>query len=178
MSVQTSRQPVNQLDTSESRWFAVYTRYKREKLVNQRLSENDIQSYLPIQKVTRQYTRKIKHLRLPLISCYVFVKVSLKDYVRVLEDPDVVNFVKLRKDLIAIPEEEIELLKRIEGFEGEVMLDQSSFKPGDSVEVIGGQLTGLKGRLIESKGKNFQIALENIGYTMSMLIDRKYLRKL
>ena len=32
------------LDTEEKRWFAVYTRYKREKIVVQRLREKRIEA--------------------------------------------------------------------------------------------------------------------------------------
>ena len=100
------------LHTSEPRWFAVYTKYKREKLVSKYLVDKGIVSYLPLQKVTRMYTRKIKKVELPLINCYIFVCITREQYVRVLETPDVVHFVKIAKDLISIPEKEIDILRK------------------------------------------------------------------
>ena len=64
---------INQLCDTEPRWFAVYTRYKREKLVLKELQRRGINAYLPLQTVTRYYTRKVKTVHLPLISCYIFV---------------------------------------------------------------------------------------------------------
>ena len=67
----TALQYENHLDTSEARWFAVYARYKREKVVAQRLQEKGIECYLPLQRLTRYYTRKVKQVELPLISGYL-----------------------------------------------------------------------------------------------------------
>ena len=80
----TALQYENHLDTSEARWFAVYARYKREKVVAQRLQEKGIECYLPLQRLTRYYTRKVKQVELPLISGYLFTKITKKEYVPVL----------------------------------------------------------------------------------------------
>ena len=93
----------NHLDNHEARWFAVYTRFKREKVVKRALQEKGITSYLPIQKLTRHYTRKVKHVEMPLISCYIFTKITKKEYVRVLETQDVVNFVKFSPTSLLSP---------------------------------------------------------------------------
>lgn len=66
----------NHLHPIESRWFAVYTRSKSEKVVKRLLDQKNIENYLPLQKVTRRYTRKIKSYEIPLISCYIFVKIA------------------------------------------------------------------------------------------------------
>ena len=103
------------LHEQEPRWFAVYTRYKREKLVAKRLREKGIEVYLPLQHFTRKYTRKVKEVSLPLISCYVFTRIVKKEYVPVLETPDVVQFVRIAKNLISIPPHEIQILQRVVG---------------------------------------------------------------
>ena len=168
----------NHLDEQEARWFAVYTRYKREKQIKLRLDDKGISNYLPLQKVTRHYTRKTKKLELPLINSYIFVKITKKDYIRVLEIPDVIKFVRFSKNLIAIPQWEIDLMKRVTGEGMEVSIDTLQYLPGDEVEVIGGNLTGLKGKLIKREGKhNFWIELTALGFGMNMQIDEKLLRK-
>ncbi|MCB0624781.1 MAG: UpxY family transcription antiterminator, partial [Saprospiraceae bacterium] len=83
-----SPQYTNQLDERQERWFAVYTRFKREKLVYQRLQEKGIHAFLPLQNLTRQYASRKRSVQLPLISCYVFTRITKKDYVRVLETLD------------------------------------------------------------------------------------------
>ena len=169
----------NHLDAREARWFAVYARYKREKLVARRLQEKGIECYLPLQRLTRYYTRKVKHVELPLISGYLFTRITKPQYVPVLETPDVVQFVRFSRNLISIPESEIDIIRRVVGENVEVSAEPGRFQPGDEVEIIGGQLTGLKGILLERRSdKNFLIELESLGYSLLMQVDPALLRRI
>jgi transcription antitermination factor NusG len=173
-------EPVNQLHESEPRWFAVYTRYKREKMVRKRLLNNDIEIYLPLQQVTRYYTRKIRRAELPLISCYIFVKITRKGYVPVLEDPDVLYFVRQKSDLISVPEREINILKAVtgEGIPVEVLPSTGIPEVGDLVEITQGRLYGIQGTLVEQKNNRFVVVeLERLGFTLRMQVELDKIRK-
>lgn len=175
---ENKKKVVNQLDAQEARWFAVYTKFKREKQVLKHLTEKGIQAYLPLQSFTRRYTRKVKHVELPLINCYIFTKITKDEYVPVLETQDVVTFVKFAQDLIAIPTHEIEIMKRVVGEGIEIDVQAGSYQLGDEVEIIGGNLTGLKGWLVATESeKNFVIELENLGYSLRMSVDPSFLSK-
>lgn len=168
----------NHLDEKEARWFAVYTRYKREKLVAGRLAQKGIQVYLPLQQFTRRYVRKVKQVELPLISCYLFTRITKAEYVPVLETPDVVKFVRFSKNLIAIPDREIQIIQRVVGEAVEVEVTPAQYTPGDTVEIIGGQLTGLRGTLLrKDSDKNFLIELDTLGYQLRMWVDPELLFK-
>lgn len=168
----------NHLNDKEHRWFAVYTRYKREKIVLQTLQEMGIETYLPLQKVTRVYTRKIKKLEIPLINCYIFVKIVRSQYVPVLEIPEVVRFVRINKSLLAIPEAEINILRRVAGEMEAIESEPISFRPGDKVEIIGGNLTGIGGKLVKINSKDKVVVdLDTIGYSLIMEVDTKWLNK-
>ena len=135
-------------------------------------------AYLPLYKVIRRYERKVKHLELPLINSYLFVKITKAEYVRVLETEQVHTFVHFSRNLIAIPEDEINTIHRVLGEDTEVVVVEEGYKKGDFVEVIGGRLTGLSGELIDGDGKKrLIIRLENIGVGLEVEIDAKYLRK-
>ena len=167
----------NHLHEQEARWFAIYTNYKREKQTLKFLQQKGVEAYLPIQKLTRRYVRKVKHIELPLINCYLFVKITKSEYIRVLETENVLKFIKFSNNLIAIPEAEIQLMKRIIGEEVDFTFEPSTFVEGEMVEVIGGQLTGLEGKLISKEGKQqFLIELTSIGYNFQMTIDPALLR--
>jgi len=171
---------INQLHETEARWFAVYTRYKREKVVLKRLAEQGREIYLPLQKVTRYYTRKIVHTELPLISCYIFARVIKKEYVPILEDPDVLFFVKQRADLLAIPEREINILKAVtgEGIPVEVNKMEDLPREGDEVEIIQGRLFGMKGFLLETRNRKIVvIELETLGMALQLQLPLEHVRK-
>jgi transcription antitermination factor NusG len=168
----------NHLDESEPRWFAVYTKYKREKLVEKRLHEQGIQAYLPIQRLTRKYERKVKTVELPLISCYIFTRITKKNYTPVLNTADVLQFVKFSQNLIAIPDREIQLLRRVVGEGIDVDIEPKTFYPGDEVEIATGNLTGIRGILLEKdKKKNFIIELNSIGYSLRISVEPALLRR-
>lgn len=174
----TAPQPENHLHSREARWFAVYARYKREKLVAKRLQEKGIECYLPLQQFTRHYPRKVKKVELPLISGYLFTKITKKEYVPVLETQDVVQFVRFSRNLISIPEREIDIIRRVVGEKVEIEVEPNAFRTGDEVEIIGGQLTGMKGILLERRSdKNFVIELDSLGYSLLMQIEPALLQR-
>ncbi len=169
----------NHLSAKEPRWFAVYTRYKREKLVDKRLKEQGIESYLPIQSLSRQYGRKVRIVELPLIGTYLFTRITKPEYVTVLRTQDVVGFVKFSQNLIAIPDEEIRILQRVVGQGIEVDVKPNSYQVGDEVEITAGNLTGLKGILqATNQNKNFVIELNQIGYSLRIQVEPAMLKRI
>lgn len=175
---QSQKEYENHLDDHEAKWFAIYTRYKREKMVAKRLQQKGIEVYLPLQKFTRRYVRKVKQVELPLINCYLFTKITKKEYVPVLETQDVLKFVRFSRNLISIPEAEIRIIQRVVGEAVEVEVNPAEYLPGDDVEIIAGQLTGLKGKLLKKENeKNFLIELESLGYQMLMKVDPSLIQR-
>lgn len=170
---------INDLSNTEERWFAIYTKYKCEKYVANQLGKKGLAAYVPLITKVKVYASRVKKLEVPLINCYVFVKIKKKDYVNVLETEYVMSFIKQRKNLIHIPEFEINLLKVIVGEIENVDVEDISFRDGDEVEIIGGNLTGIRGKLIEKEGKNkFIVQLTTVGLQLMMTIDKSNLRLL
>ncbi len=169
---------INHLSKDQPKWFAVYTKYKCEKYIVDNLKSKNIEAYLPLLNVTKKYTSKIKKYQVPLINSYVFVKITKDNYLKVLQTEYVMNFVKIRKNLISIPEEEINLLKRIVGeYQESITSEAIDWIEGQEVEVVAGSLTGLKGRLIEKKNKNrFAVNLNHIGIQLQIEIEPGLLR--
>ncbi len=169
----------NHLDKDIPRWFAVYTAFKKEKYAEKLLNRKGIETYLPIQISVKQYTRKIKTVHKPLISCYIFVKITTSEYVQVLETEYIYRFVKFSKNLLSIPQAEIDLLKKILGEKIPVIAEQIDFRRGDDVEVCNGSLIGLKGKLVELKGQErVVVELKNIGYSLIIEMDKALIKKL
>ncbi len=170
----------NQLHDAEPRWFAVRTRSKSEKFVQRILSKKGIHAYLPIQKLMRRYTRSTRLVEKPLINSYVFVKIVKAEYVPVLETENVAGFVKFSKNLLAIPEAEIEILRRItleDGLDVEVLPAQ--FAEGEMVEIMLGNLAGMKGRMVKQADKHrVQVELETLGYSLLMTVEAGWLQKI
>ena len=179
MKLDTTSKTENHLHSTDARWFAIYTRFKREKTVLRELTQNGIDAYLPLQKVLRQYGRKKKWVELPLFSCYVFVKITKAEYVPVLSTEGVVRFISFSQNLISIPESEILTIQRIVETEIPLTVQPREFEHGDVVEIISGNLTGMRGILKEVHGKNkVLIELAHLGYTLKLELPSTILRKI
>lgn len=176
----TSEKPQfeNHLHPQETRWFAIYVKYKREKLVAKMLQRKGVEVYLPLQKVTRRYARKVKHLELPLINCHLFVKIKQAEYVPVLETENVVKFVQIARNLISIPEREIEIMRRVVGEDYEISIEPKQLVVGDTVEIIAGGLTGLRGTLVQDAERNtVVIDLDKAGFQLRMNVPIETVEK-
>jgi transcription antitermination factor NusG len=167
-------------DSSEALWYAVHTRFKCEKYVQRLLEKQGVVVYVPLQQFTRRYLRKIKTVEKPLISCYVFVKISKEQYKPVLETEHVVGFVKTGRQITAIPEREIQILRRITLEKDlDVQITPRAFQSGDWVEIAAGNLIGLQGRVVQSTGKQqLLVDLETLGYTLRIALDAALLSKI
>lgn len=161
------------------RWYAVKTKYKCEKYVVEQILKKGVEAYVPLLARTRRYTRKIKKYNVPLINCYVFVRIDSKERVRVLRTQYVIGFLEFGGNVQPIPDHEMELMRRIVGELADVTVDPVTWAPGDEVEVICGSLTGLKGTLTERRGKSeLIVVLESIGYELRVEIDERMLRRI
>lgn len=172
------RKSENHLDEDESKWFAVYTRSKSEKKLCKGLEKKKIEAYVPLLEKTRIYGRKKRVVSLPLINCYVFVKIVKSQYISVLEMQEVISFVRFSQNLVSIPEKEIKLLQKIVGNAQDIELEGRPLTPGRAVEIIAGALTGIKGTLLSQKNKNeFIVELEHIGINLRMSVPKENLQR-
>jgi transcription antitermination factor NusG len=160
-------------------WYAVRTFFRREKHVNKLLDLKGVDAWVPLREKTRIYTRKIRKVQLPLISQYVFVNINERDKGKVLQTEGVIGFVKPSGYIVPIPKEEIDLLKRVIGEEVEVEMEEGQIQKGDRVEIIGGELTGLRGHMVERRGKNkVAVNMEHFQHAILMEIPLSALRKI
>lgn len=167
------------LDELEPRWFAIRTRYKSEKLALKQLVSRQIDAYLPIRHLIRRYGRKKREVDLPLINNFVFVKIVKKDYLTVLQTEYVNGFLKLGHNLLSIPEEQIELIRRLLGENIDLeVVENTGLEKGDWVEVTSGPLLGMRGKLVQIKGKEkVLVELINSGYSLEISIDNQLIKK-
>jgi transcription antitermination factor NusG len=164
--------------SNEYRWYAIYTRSRAEKKVNTELSLTGIESYLPLRKTIRQWSDRKKLVEAPLFNSYVFVRVSEKEYLKVLQTDGVTRFITFEGVAVAIPEVQINAIRAFleEPEPIEVNDDPLKMEPGQNVIVTRGPMKGLMGILITVQGKNrVKVEIEAIGHTLMITIPPKNL---
>lgn len=152
-------------------WHAIYVHSRTEKKVHGELSRKGIESFLPLQRQLRQWSDRKKWVEMPLISGYVFVRISRADYDTVLQIDNVMQYVRFEGKAAVIRDQDIELLKRMLGqSEAEVEITMEELKPGMLVEIISGPMLGLKGELVSYRGKN-KVALRILPLGFTVLVE-------
>jgi transcriptional antiterminator RfaH len=172
----------NQLHASVPRWFAVRLKFKSEKMVLKMLESKQIHTYLPLKPVVRVWSKKRRETDMPLIPSFIFVKIVVSEYVKVLETEYVSTFLKFGKNLLSIPEQQIDWIRRLL-LEDDIELvaheKANAYVAGDEVEVIAGGLMGMRGRLVKVQGKDrVLVEIDNSGYVLQMNIDIQFLKKM
>ncbi len=173
--------PENHLHDTERRWFAVWVEVKCEKMAAELLAKKHIETYLPLQKKMRHYSRQRPRLvELPLIPGYVFVKIVNEEYLSVLQTEKVKGFLRVRKNLLCIPEREINLLRYILGqTEYGVFLFNQNLQVGDRVRVVRGPFMNQRGVLAKQKNKHvFVMRLENLDQNIAIEIPKEDLERI
>lgn len=136
-------------------WYAIYTRANAEKKLLDNLQEKKIECYLPTRKVLKVWSDRKKWVEEAMFKCYIFVRVSYKDFFTALNTPGAVCYVSFGGKAQAIPDSQIESIKRfLAESDREVTLTYERVQKGQNVEVLHGSLKGVKGEVINICGQN------------------------
>src|SRR6266852_464107 len=80
-------------ESTQPHWYAAYTSANHEKRVAVQLKERAVENFLPLYESVRRWKDRRMKLQLPLFPGYVFVRLALRDRLRVLQIPSVVRLV-------------------------------------------------------------------------------------
>lgn len=143
------------LEKANCQWYAIYTRANGEKKLLANLEERKIECYLPLKKTLKIWSDRKKWVEEPLFRCYIFVKVSYKDYFTALNTPGAVSYISFGGKAQPIPEAQILNIKTfLAQSDHEVTLTYERIQKGVTVEVLYGTLKGVKGEVISICGQS------------------------
>ena len=155
-----------------TRWYAVRTRSRHEKLVARQLDTQGIRNFLPVVTKVSKWSDRNKEVELPLFSGYAFVRLDhgSSDRVRVLQTQGVVSFVGVQGIGIPIPDQEIENINTL--LASKVSYQERPYLHiGQRVRVTGGALDGLEGILAaENSDRSLVISVGLIQRSLSVRV--------
>ena len=155
-------------------WYALYTRANGEKKLLQNLLDKNIECYLPTKKVLKIWSDRKKWIEEPLFKCYIFVKVSYKEFFHVLNTPGAVCYVSFGGRAQSIPENQINNIKNfLSQCDHEITLTYERIQKGVMVEVLAGSLKGIKGEVTNLYGQTrLVIRIESMNCSLYANISR------
>jgi transcription antitermination factor NusG len=157
----------------EMNWYAVRTRSRHEKMVEQQLQSQEIDVFCPVISQIRQWSDRRKLVEFPLFPGYAFVRIAStpEHKVRVLRTLGVVELVGRQGRGIPIPAEQIEAVRVLVA--RKMPFTKHGFlKVGQRVRVRGGSLDGVEGILVAQNGsRNLVISIEPIQRSLAISIE-------
>jgi transcription antitermination factor NusG len=155
--------------TPSPQWFAAYTTPRHEKHVSELLAERQIETFLPLYRRARQWKKcSPVVLELPLFPTYVFVRIERHERGAVLSMPGVLSIVGSSKEPWALPDVEIEALRR--GMHTQKVEPHPYLKVGEKVRVKAGVMTGVEGILVRKKNE-FRVVLSLDAIMQSVAVE-------
>jgi len=156
---------------SQARWYAAYTCAQHEKRVAAELEAREVEHFLPLYSSVRRWKDRRVNLDLPLFPGYVFVRLALRNRLRVVQIPSVVRLVGFGGLPTALPDAEMEIMQS--GLsQGRRAEPHPFLTVGRRVRITGGPFTGLEGVLKRKKSSlRVVVSLELIQRAVAVDVD-------
>ena len=138
-------------------WFVAYTRPRAEFKAQNFYSKMGIVSYVPAFSEERQWSDRLKKIKRPAISGYVFIKLDKLGYELINSNPFTRSLVKSDGVVVEIQNKEIDVLKNALD---KGLVTKADFACGDLVYIQNGPFKNKKG-MIELIEKNTIVLLLN-----------------
>ena len=163
---------VDEKKWSAVRWFALYTRSRHEKIVQQELTKKGVETFLPLRKITRQWSDRKKIIEEPLFKGYLFVHAPFSERLTVLNTVGVVNFVRQGSEPAEVAEKELLTIRRF--LEENIEVDPFPYlKQGERVYVRSGPFRGAEGFVVRKDSHcRLIISLDSLMQSVSIQIDQ------
>jgi len=138
-------------------WYAAYTSSRHEKTVAEHLRQREVECFLPLYETIRRWNNGRHRVQVPLFPGYIFVRMGMRDKLRVLQVPGLVQLVSFQGAPAALPDAEIETLRNALAA-GVPAQPHAYLTVGSQVEICRGPLQGMRGVLLRHQGQ-FRVVL-------------------
>lgn len=154
-------------------WYALHTRTRHEKMVEHRLVERGVETFLPLITEVHRWSDRKKKVQLPLFNGYLFAKLSASkiDRLRILNVDGVFSFVGVRGEGTPIPDTQIEAVRAL--VDGGLPWSSHPFlKIGQRVRIRSGALDGVEGILVDRAGDStLVISIDAIQRSLAVRVE-------
>lgn len=170
---QSSTRELVEGNSSQDRWHALYTRSRHEKIVTRELAKHKIETFLPLRKIKRHWSDRVKLIEEPLFHGYVFTRIPISKKITVLNTYGAVSFVHFGPNLPAIiPEKDIFALKQFS--EQDLPMDPFPYlKEGQRVYIRSGVFKGVEGFIVRKNNQcRLVISVDVLQQSVSVEVDQ------
>jgi transcription antitermination factor NusG len=164
--------------SSHTRWYAVYTCPRHEKVVMRQLESKSIEAFLPVYLTVNRWKNRRAQIENPAFPSYVFTRINLSERNRVLATSGVLRMLSFNGTPAPIDDAEIEAV-RLCMDRGATLEAYPSLVVGDRVRVRSGLLEGLEGMISRCKNdRRLIVPISLINQSVAVEVDVQLLEPL
>jgi transcription antitermination factor NusG len=157
--------------SSESSWFALTVGPSHERRAERSLLNQGFEAYLPVYRVRRQWSDRVKNLDAVLFPGYVFCRFTYEDRLRVLSSAGVRSVVTTGKAPAPVDEEEISAVRSLLA-SGRPPLPWPYLRIGQKVVIRDGPFASLRGVVVRAKDCwRVVVSVEALNCSVSVEVD-------
>jgi|SRR5271170_7128657 len=138
-------------------WFALQVRTRYEAGVADQLSRQGYDRFLPLYKLRKRWSDRIKEVDAPLFPGYLFCRFNPQDRLPILKTPGVIQIVGFKTGPAVVDEAEIRSIQTLVAA-GVPHQPWPFLAAGDRVRIESGPLLGLEGILTEVR-RSYRLVL-------------------
>lgn len=138
---------------NNARWFVLTVAPQHELAVKQHLDTKGFEASVPVYKVRRRWSDRVKTITLPLFPGYVFCRFDAEHRVPVFNTPGVRGAISFASKLAPLAQHEIVRIHRLAS-SGLALEPLAGLRTGMRIKILDGPLTGIEGVLAQVNGSS------------------------
>jgi len=157
-------------------WYAIHVKSRCEFQTHQELSTRGFETFLPLHKVRRRWSDRVKVLEVPLFPGYLFSRFELENRIRILNLPGVARIVGTGAKPIPVSEEELGSIRTMVNSQL-TLVPWPYLRTGQKVAIDHGPLAGVEGIVIRAEdGKpRVVVSVTLLQRSVSTEIEREWI---
>lgn len=165
------------MDLFRAGWYLIYAKPRHEKKLHARLSEMNINSYLPTRKTLRTWHDRKKYIDEPLFPSYVFIYLKdMQSYYGGMAADGFLYYVKTGKEVARVSEAVVDNIKLIVEYGNDIEVSGERFLPGQRLVISQGALTGLSCEVVSFNSKQkLLVRLDLLKRNLLLTLPETYL---
>ena len=172
MSSAVARLDASEVPLKKHPWYGIRTRSHHEKRVSDILYRKGYEQYLPLYRVRRKWTDRVKVSEEPLFPGYLFSRFEAHERAAIVSTLGVVEVVQFGSEPAPIDDEEIEAVRQV--LKSGLPVQPCQFlQEGQRVRILCGALKDIEGILVKQKSEyRLVISVTTLYRSVSVEIDR------
>jgi len=166
----------------EKKWYQIYTKSNAEKKLYKKILMLDAEAFLPLRKLHKQWSDRVKIIEEPAFKSYIFAKLTGTQVRMVERLTEFYSFIsyggggksmtaKTSKYFPSITDQDIDTIAKVLAtFPSAQLQDKNTLSKGSKVQIKHGSLANYQGTLLADPTGN-KVAIDIKGLTQSLVIN-------